>query len=88
MDKRGSNPISAAILLIIGFLIIFIFFAVLSEPLLDIFKSLQSSAPSNAPDIWNLLDFAWLSIPVIAIGCFIVWYFAFLHKKEYEVERW
>ena len=85
-DQKGGNPLVASVILICGFLIFFIFYSTFSVPLRTIWGAAKEAAAPNTPNIWGNLNMVWLAIPIVAVIALVVWYFAKIHAREYEME--
>jgi O-antigen/teichoic acid export membrane protein len=86
LGSGGQNPVYAAAVLIVSFLALFIAFAVFSRPVEVILGGTEGAKAPNSPDVWSLARWAWLAVPIVAVVCLVLWYFAYLHRAEFERE--
>ena len=87
MDSRGGNPVRAVITLLAGFTIFFMIFVYFTTPLTEIWDATEEASTNpRTPDVWSNLWNTWLIIPMLILLLLGVWFFAYLHSREREVE--
>lgn len=87
MDQRGGNPVKAVIVLLSSFVIFFMLLVYFTEPLVEIWDATEEASTNpNTPDVWTGLWNAWLLIPMMILILLGIWFIAYLHSREREVE--